>query len=379
MSAREELLALARRHMWAAWQLSSEELASQAAATLDGLGMLVPEGGAQELERLRGELAKALEQAAVLPVPVGPRTGDRREQYAAAVLQVKNLAGLFADVRAHVDPVMAVADSEMAELRARVAELEALRPLEGRERVELQDRYARALAPLCSDPAAAVAAVIAVRDHEAEWLLRDGQRLQDRGTELEAEREKLVRWHGEDSKTINRLVARVERHRARLTALQNDALSMRGSLAPSGEDRKVPFELGETLTPAVDWLIARVAELEAERHTTNEALDDAVRAPRETQAAPVTVYRAEHPESGITLGHYGTEAAARAHCEATERNAWPAGTLLGFGWIRDALPEDDENGIAELVVTAGQNGESTTGYIVTALEVPSEYDPDGDE
>jgi hypothetical protein len=81
--------------------------------------------------------------------------------------------------------------------------------------------------------------------------------------ELEAEREKLVRWHGEDSKTINRLVDRIERHRARLTALQNDALSMRGSLAPADGPRAVPFELGETLTPAVDWLINRVAELEA--------------------------------------------------------------------------------------------------------------------
>jgi len=97
------------------------------------------------------------------------------------------------------------------------------------------------------------------------------------------------------------------------------------------------------------------------------------------EAAPTTVYRAEHPDSGITLGHYATEAAARAHCEATERRAWPTGTSLIFGWIRDALPEDEENGVAELVVTAGQNEESTTGYIVTALEVPAEYDPDGDE
>ncbi|MFI9012641.1 hypothetical protein ACIGZI_01245 [Streptomyces griseus] len=53
-----------------------------------------------------------------------------------------------------------------------------------------------------------------------------------------------------------------DRRRVRLVALQNDALSMRGSLAPNGEDRKVPFELGQTLTPAVDWLINRVAELE---------------------------------------------------------------------------------------------------------------------
>ena len=42
--------------MWAAWQLSSEELASLAADTLIGLGMLVEEGGAQELERLRNDL-----------------------------------------------------------------------------------------------------------------------------------------------------------------------------------------------------------------------------------------------------------------------------------------------------------------------------------
>ncbi|MGW1039849.1 hypothetical protein [Streptomyces sp. NPDC002547] len=53
-----------------------------------------------------------------------------------------------------------------------------------------------------------------------------------------------------------------ERRRLRLIAYQNDAISMRGSLAPNGEDRKVPFPLGETLTPAVDWLIGRVAELE---------------------------------------------------------------------------------------------------------------------
>ncbi|MER7801192.1 hypothetical protein ABTX71_12760 [Streptomyces parvulus] len=99
----------------------------------------------------------------------------------------------------------------------------------------------------------------------------------------------------------------------------------------------------------------------------------------ELEAAQGTVYRAEHPDSGITLGHYGTEAAARAHCEETERRSWPTGTTLSFGWIRDALPEDEENGVAELLVTAGQNEESATGYIVTALELDSEYDPEAAE
>lgn len=114
--------------------------------------------------------------------------------------------------------------------------------------------------------------------------------------------------------------------------------------------------LGERMAPVLRRLLnaeARVAELEA---------------------APTTVYRAEHPDSGIALGHYGTEAAARAHCEAEERRSWPTGTTLAFDWI-----EDDEDRVAELVVTAGQNDESTTGYIVDALELASQYDEEADQ
>lgn len=57
---REELLAEARKHLWAAWAVSAEEIGSQAAETLANLGMLVPEGGAQELERLQKRI-EALE------------------------------------------------------------------------------------------------------------------------------------------------------------------------------------------------------------------------------------------------------------------------------------------------------------------------------
>ncbi|MFF4746845.1 hypothetical protein [Streptomyces sp. NPDC001268] len=62
---------------------------------------------------------------------------------------------------------------------------------------------------------------------------------------------------------VAELEAQRERRRVRLIALQNDALNMRGALSPNGEDRKVPMPLGDTLTPAVEWLINRVAELEA--------------------------------------------------------------------------------------------------------------------
>jgi hypothetical protein len=62
---------------------------------------------------------------------------------------------------------------------------------------------------------------------------------------------------------VAELAAQRERRRVRLVALQNDALNMRGALSPNGFPRRVPMPLGETLLPAVEWLLGRVAELEA--------------------------------------------------------------------------------------------------------------------
>lgn len=53
MSDRETFLAHTRSILWRTWSTSPEEIGSAAVATLMGLGMLVPEGGAAELERLR--------------------------------------------------------------------------------------------------------------------------------------------------------------------------------------------------------------------------------------------------------------------------------------------------------------------------------------
>ncbi|WP_328657951.1 hypothetical protein [Streptomyces sp. NBC_00334] len=77
-----------------------------------------------------------------------------------------------------------------------------------------------------------------------------------------------------DRDRIAELEAQRDRRRGRLIALQNDALSMRGSLSPAHGDRKVPFELGETLTPAVDWLIARAAELESKLAEFEQPADE---------------------------------------------------------------------------------------------------------
>ncbi|MEU4256320.1 hypothetical protein AB0B42_00430 [Streptomyces fradiae] len=65
-----------------------------------------------------------------------------------------------------------------------------------------------------------------------------------------------------------------------LTRRRSEDLALRVELAPMGGPRAVPMELGESLLPAVRWLVARVAELEAERHSTNEALSDAAEALR---------------------------------------------------------------------------------------------------
>ena len=179
---------------------------------------------------------------------------------------------------------------------------------------------------------------------------------------------------------VAELEAQREHRRLRLVALQNDALSMRGSLSPADGDRKVPFELGETLTPAVDWLIARVAELEAERHSTNESLSETaetLRANRdritELEAAPAATYRAEQHAAGLILCTYSNLAAAQAHCEDWAR--LELGSAPTFDWIPD---DEDDPAVWELVAQTGDE-ESETGFSVTVADIAAEYDPDGDE
>jgi len=94
----------------------------------------------------------------------------------------------------------------------------------------------------------------------------------------------------------------------------------------------------------------------------------------ELEAAPATVYRAEH--DCIVMGYYRTREAAREHCEAEERRSWLTGSSITFAWVPD---DSDPLSAEELSVFAGQNEESVTGYIVTPLEVPAAYDPDADE
>ncbi|MFI5687835.1 hypothetical protein [Streptomyces sp. NPDC051636] len=91
-------------------------------------------------------------------------------------------------------------------------------------------------------------------------------------------------------------------------------------------------------------------------------------APTADAASELTVYRASH--DSIVMGLYTTAAEARKHCETELRREWPNSLL---DWI-----EDEEDGGAELVAESA-DGETETGYIVTALTVASAYDEEDDE
>ncbi|MFD9192931.1 hypothetical protein ACFWCA_32555 [Streptomyces phaeochromogenes] len=145
---------------------------------------------------------------------------------------------------------------------------------------------------------------------------------------------------------VAELEAQRERRRVRLVALQNDALNMRGTLSPNGEARKVPMPLGETLTPAVEWLVNRVAELEA---------------------GPIPYFHASH--ESIVFGRYRNKDAARLHCDTLMLREQPTAVL---DWI-----EDEEDGVDELVATVGGK-EIVTGYVVTASTIDSGYDAEAD-
>ncbi|MEU6222288.1 hypothetical protein [Streptomyces sp. NPDC047042] len=82
----------------------------------------------------------------------------------------------------------------------------------------------------------------------------------------------------------------------------------------------------------------------------------------------LTVYRASW--DSMTLDQYTTETEARRHAEDHARRDL---SNAAFDWI-----VGEEDGVAELVATV-DGEENPTGYTVTALEIASTYDPDGDE
>jgi hypothetical protein len=85
------------------------------------------------------------------------------------------------------------------------------------------------------------------------------------------------------------LLAEVEHLKAELASAREDAAFMERNTLPELRRTVEHHQAGkQRWRERAEKAEARVAELETERHTTNEALDDAVQALRESHAAPAT-------------------------------------------------------------------------------------------
>lgn len=139
----------------------------------------------------------------------------------------------------------------------------------------------------------------------------------------------------------------------------------------------------EALREAADWL-ASVGETNAayllrtcDVPTAEQGEKDTREGESTPQPAELTIYRASH--ESIVMGHYTTREAAREHCEALQRRELAEGAFLG--WV----PDDGSDKAPEELSVFGPGhdddgpDEDCTGYVVTPLEVASEYDEEADE
>jgi hypothetical protein len=103
------------------------------------------------------------------------------------------------------------------------------------------------------------------------------------------ERQLVGRLRSELSRQGKAAKAEVERLKAELASAREDAAFMERNTLPELRRTIEHHQAGkQRWRERAVKAEARVAELEAERHTTNEALDDAVQALRESHAAPTT-------------------------------------------------------------------------------------------
>ncbi|UJV43843.1 hypothetical protein [Streptomyces sp. AMCC400023] len=180
---------------------------------------------------------------------------------------------------------------------------------------------------------------------------------------------------------------RDQRNAARLKVLgleaerhtTNEALSDAAEQLRVNRDRIAELEKRPTVDAVAGWLRKKAREYptaperqesvpDAIARLASKVLRGAVRPSNTAGVPPLMVFRASH--DSIVMGLYETAAAAREHCEALVRREMPDNSL---DWI-----EDEEDGVAELTAWVGGE-ETTTGYVVEALEVASAYDPDADE
>ncbi|MCD7440293.1 hypothetical protein K4B79_18940 [Streptomyces lincolnensis] len=106
----------------------------------------------------------------------------------------------------------------------------------------------------------------------------------------------------------------------------------------------------------------------SDRLTRTFAPTQVLRNEDQAEAPALVIYCAQW--DSVPLGQYTTQIEARKHAEDHARRDLPT---AAFDWI-----EDEEDGVAELVATV-DDAEGPTGYVVTALEIASKYDPEAAE
>jgi hypothetical protein len=208
-------------------------------------------------------------------------------------------------------------------------------------------------------------------------------------------------WLGDKVPAVLRRLLDAEAHAARYRVAWGMART-RARSAMSGADRYAARsrELQTALQECVFALLgmqmerdaarAEVERLRAERHETNEALDDAVKAIRakdqriaELESAEPTVWHAWYPDDAMSLGFYTGREAAMAHVHqvlADEENTTAAVIETRVIWRADDPngPEGETTGWECWLVDADGEDDSPTGYVVTPITVAAAYDPDGE-
>lgn len=114
-------------------------------------------------------------------------------------------------------------------------------------------------------------------------------------------------------------------------------------------------------------MAVRAARLEAETLRARVA---------ELETVPRTVFRSSYDAE--EMGLWATREAARAQCEAHERNDWLGTTTPTFTWVPDDAEDDLSPEELWSSITSDADG-SETGYVVTPIRVPAEYDEEADQ
>lgn len=204
------------------------------------------------------------------------------------------------------------------------------------------------------------------------------EQLRVRYAEAAATVAQLVLERGERTKVENALRERIaeleaERHST------NESLSEAAERLRVDRDRIAELEKRPTIDAVAGWLRKKAREYptaperqesvpDAIARLASKVMRGAIRATNTVGVPPLTVYRAEY--DSIPFGLYTTAQAAREHCEAyAHQDPQLTGRL---NWVLDEPDEDD----SPEELTAGG---TPTGYVVTPLTVASRYDEEADE